>query len=514
MIFGNALTHNVNLDALGADGFTITGPSQSPAGVFGQRPTYFGERLAGPGDGSASVTQDVNGDGLADIVLGAAAVTANGRTDSGAAYVIFGQVGTSPVSVDSLGSRGFVVEGARTNEAAGHAAAIVGDVNRDSYADVLLGAPGRAATDAGSAYIVFGGASPGRLDLAARGTRAARLSTGAAGQRFGADLAPIGDSDSDGADDFAVASRSSIHVVRRTPQADAQVGAGDGYVVAGPLSDDVPDRISTARVATIGDVSGDGRADLVAAWPDTAQGPGRAYVVHSPEGGRTLDVRALPGQRGVAIALGTKQERAGAAVTGYEAPEAPNGDETASVVALGAPEANSGAGRAQVVRLPAASLQGAQGFAAAASEPTVAEAAAAEPAAVGPFYRGKRKPFEFTVRSDATYGYRVGLPDGKALYGDEQAFLPRGRKTAKGRDDELQRSFAKLATRVREPFKGERRQELDPAVQHRRFSAAAIRASGAIDRKDGLRFEGDSLAHHPPFGRRHGRQPPRRGSHC
>ena len=122
---------------------------------------------------------DVNGDGYADVIVGAP-----GRLPSstgGRAYVYFG--GASPDAVADL-----VPDGRRrpaTVSAARSAAA--GDVNGDGYDDVVVGANGNDAggTGAGRAYVYFGGpamdADGGHGADGRGGGRRLRLRGGAAG---------------------------------------------------------------------------------------------------------------------------------------------------------------------------------------------------------------------------------------------------------------------------------------------------------------------------------------------
>ena len=81
---------------------------------------------------------DVNGDGIADLIVG----------DS-ASYVVFGHASgfAANINLGSLdGSTGFSLSGA------GNSVASAGDVNGDGFADVIVGS--------GSAqYVVFGKAS-------------------------------------------------------------------------------------------------------------------------------------------------------------------------------------------------------------------------------------------------------------------------------------------------------------------------------------------------------------------
>ena len=88
---------------------------------------------------SVASAGDVNGDGYADLVVGAYA--ANGL--AGRSYVVYGGA-TNPGTLN-LGAlttaQGFRLDGAEGNDFSGHSVASAGDVNGDGYADLVVGAP-------------------------------------------------------------------------------------------------------------------------------------------------------------------------------------------------------------------------------------------------------------------------------------------------------------------------------------------------------------------------------------
>lgn len=83
----------------------------------------------------ASVAEagDVNGDGYADIIVGAPDLS-NGQANEGRAYVVLGAPG-------GIGTTTFL-EADLANELAGSSVAGGGDVDGDGYSDVFVGAPG------------------------------------------------------------------------------------------------------------------------------------------------------------------------------------------------------------------------------------------------------------------------------------------------------------------------------------------------------------------------------------
>ena len=127
-----------------SSGATRNNPNPSPD-------TPFTESI---GDALASV--DLNGDGIADLVIGAPTAAVSGVSNLGKAYVVFGGSTALSTKLASLSAgQGLVLEGVLANGQAGSAVANAGDVNNDQIDDLLVGAP-LAYGNAGSAYLLFG----------------------------------------------------------------------------------------------------------------------------------------------------------------------------------------------------------------------------------------------------------------------------------------------------------------------------------------------------------------------
>ena len=94
---------------------------------------------------------DVNGDGYADVIVGAHFNDAGG-SNAGRAYVYYG--GPAADAVADL-----ILTGAAAGDLFGYSVGTAGDGNGDGFADVIVGAYQNDAggTDAGRAYVYYGG---------------------------------------------------------------------------------------------------------------------------------------------------------------------------------------------------------------------------------------------------------------------------------------------------------------------------------------------------------------------
>ncbi len=312
---------DVNGDGLadvivGAFGASPSGPFSGRAYVvFGRgegKPTHLVDIAAGTGagfvmNGAATLdftgsavagAGDVNGDGLADVIVGAYGADINGDT-SGRSYVVFGKPSTTPVDLKQVvvGVGGFVIDGELEFDQAGAAVAGAGDVNGDGLADLLVGAPlaDPSGNDSGRAYVVFGkkNAAPVKLIDVVAGVGGFAMDGQQVRDYAGFTVDGVGDVNGDGLSDVIVGAyganpvgnasgRSYIVYGKQTTELvnfTALANGGDGgFALDGEAGDDY----SGFTVAGAGDVNGDGLADvLVGAFGNDAKGAsaGRSYVV-------------------------------------------------------------------------------------------------------------------------------------------------------------------------------------------------------------------------------------------
>lgn len=279
VVFGKAGATGTNLD-LGnlapTDGYRIAGKSELD--------------LAGT---SVSSAGDINGDGIADLIVGVPLKDGVGR-DAGAAYVIFGKSGATrgDINLGTISAQdGFAIEGGQVDGEAGYKVSSAGDVNGDGFDDLIVGAPGSGSYygkyDAGHAYVVFGkaGATRANIELASFGANDGFVIQGdAAGDYTGASVASAGDINGDGFDDLIVSAPGGGYL-----------GSNEGnvYVVFGKAGSTranidltnlapadgfrITEDFVSARVSSAGDVNEDGFDDLLIG--DAKYGVGNAYVV-------------------------------------------------------------------------------------------------------------------------------------------------------------------------------------------------------------------------------------------
>jgi hypothetical protein len=290
---------------------------------------------------------DVNGDGFADLIIGAPYVTFTlDDSSAGKSYVVFGKAAGFAARLDLAdldGTNGFRLDGIEAGDRSGISVAGAGDVNGDGSADLIVAAPTAGGVrygenyNAGESYVVFGraGGFAPSLDLAdLDGTNGFRLDGIDAYDAAGVSISTAGDVNGDGFGDLVVGA----------PGADpgGTSGAGESYVVFGKPGGFAPSlklaaldgtngfrldgidegNVSGASVSTAGDVNGDGFDDLIigARYVRVTPydlGTGESYVVFGKSSGfaPSLELAALDGTNGFRLKGIDLDDRSGVSVS-------------------------------------------------------------------------------------------------------------------------------------------------------------------------------------------------------
>lgn len=332
--------------AVAGRSYVVLGRAQPGQVPLGRDPAASGVGYALDGEAPRDVSGwalapagDVDGDGLADVLVGAPWVDTapcpgappfEEGCSQGRAYVALGQARPVTRSLSDVagGLAGFALDGTDSQWFTGSSVAGVPDLDGDGLAEVLVGSP--AELDGiGRAHLVRGGGIVGTRGLDTVGTVTPGFVMTGAGQP-GQRLAAVGDVDGDGLEDLAIADHDAlggtgvVHVVFGKADddpvdLDALTRTGRGFTITGASPGD---RTGTAIVG-LGDVDGDGLGDLAlgAPGPDTWDWPtgatpraGRIYVVFGKTDVAPVSLVDVDGGQGGLVIRGEPESAAGHAL--------------------------------------------------------------------------------------------------------------------------------------------------------------------------------------------------------
>lgn len=249
VVFGGA-TGTLDVATLGTRGITLAG-------------TTLGD-VAG---WSVADAGDVNRDGRADVLISATNADPYGRTNVGSVFLLFGRASGGAVDFDALGDDGIRINGAPGDVSLGWSVARAGDVDGDGVEDMIMGTPNRdtiGGVDSGRAYVVFGRARPGTIDLATLGDDGIVIDGGVRYGHAGYAVSPLGDFDGDGLVDLLVSANNTRY--------NGRGNSGSAYVVPGAKAD-----LRVEKEGTPGEVAPGGTIEFAVTVVN--DGPGDAADV-------------------------------------------------------------------------------------------------------------------------------------------------------------------------------------------------------------------------------------------
>ena len=286
---------------------------------------------------------DMNGDGKADILIGAPGNDFSGL-DAGAAYVVWGKDSTGAVNLSDVaaGIGGFKIVGAHRGDLVGTYLGTVGDMNGDGINEILVGDPnaGSGKIKGGAVYVVFGkaGGAPVDLNTVASGKGGGFAINGVLGDSIGPAVTGVGDVNGDGLADIFVGAPKADHAYIVFGKAglgavdlnNVKAGVGGYEIVPEALKD-----LDQLSVTGGRDLNRDGIADIVIGAPGASTNgttTGAVYVIWGGGTGK-IDLNLVAQGIGGAKISGTADSLTGAAVSIVDDQ---NGDGVADLL-IGAP---------------------------------------------------------------------------------------------------------------------------------------------------------------------------------
>ncbi len=221
---------------------------------------------------SVGTAGDVNKEGFSDIIIGAPDVDNSSNVHYGHAYIYLG-------SASGLRSTpSWTVTGGTVLSYLGWSVGTAGDVNKDGYSDVIVGAPyDRNPTTiqyTGMAYVFYGSATgPSTTANWSAGVTDTRQ---IAGTGFGFSVGTAGDVNGDGYSDVVIGSPdydvTSVPLNSNEGKVFAYYGSASGLstIPNWTFSGNATEEQLGYSVGTAGDVNKDGRSDVIIGAPCAA----------------------------------------------------------------------------------------------------------------------------------------------------------------------------------------------------------------------------------------------------
>ncbi len=257
--------------------YVVSGLSRGVVSLSTATAKLIGENARDMAGAEGVALGDIDGDGLADVAVGAQYGDAGG-VNAGVVYLVRGG-GSGSIDLSTATD---TLVGEDRDDDAGAVVASAGDVDGDGVTDLLVGAADDddAAADAGAVYLVYLPVS-GSLELSAAD---AKLTGARASDHLALGAGP-GDLDGDGTADIAVGSGSAgrngvTYVFTTIPSGSVSADDAD-VVVLGERSGDS----AASGLAGAGDIDGDGDRELLIGSSGADEGDtdaGGVYVWSGP----------------------------------------------------------------------------------------------------------------------------------------------------------------------------------------------------------------------------------------
>ncbi|GGM98155.1 hypothetical protein GCM10010967_34960 [Dyadobacter beijingensis] len=245
---------------------------------------------------AAASAGDVNGDGYSDILVGCYTFD-NGQNDEGHAFIYQG-------GPEGIGTNGAVtLTGSDGGSLMGYSVAIAGDVNGDGFDEVIVGAPeyDYNGTFGGIAILYYGsinGIDPGNKLV---------LSKNKTSGYFGGSVAAAGDVDGNGYGDIIIGAQGYTNGENGEGVAFLYYGSSTGINAGAGLLIEKNSAMARfgASVAGAGDVNRDGYADIIIGSPHMVSGQEAIHVYYGSANGPVNPVTIPVAKGGFGFSVST-----------------------------------------------------------------------------------------------------------------------------------------------------------------------------------------------------------------
>jgi hypothetical protein len=230
--------------------------------------TYYGGQAGAEFGTSVSTAADVNGDGYADVLIGAPKYD-DGQTDEGKVFAFYGGGGGICAGGSLSTVPNWTAKGNQAGALFGYSVAAAGDVDNDGYSDIVIGAPSydNGETDEGVVFYYKGqgpkpclGAGGGLQNIYTN-----LLEVNQAGANFGVSVAGAGDVNGDNF--YDIVAGANLYDNGETNEGNIFVWHGKSGALNTAWNFRMEENQAGSNygisVSTAGDVNGDGYSDII-----------------------------------------------------------------------------------------------------------------------------------------------------------------------------------------------------------------------------------------------------------